>query len=157
MKNKYFLVWIFFLTRYGCVDSISGLYTNNRFIFWERPRHLPSFGKFCDFSWKTPKNHKISQNLEDGGAVLRIWMDCSCRGQKSNLHSHTLSGKKSRTKNIICSWRNLIFKIWNLSKISWNLAVSTTYAARYSYQLHTLGPLFWVVIISFLPIWNTKY
>ena len=50
------------------------------------------------------------------------------------LPDHTLIGKKSRQKNIIFLWRNSISKMWNLSRISWNLAVTTTYAARSSYE-----------------------
>ena len=39
----------------------------------------------------------------------------SHRCQKTDIHEHTLSGKKSRSKNIILSWRKLISK-----KICWN-------------------------------------
>ena len=34
-----------------------------------------------------------------------------CRCQKLNIHTHTLSGKKTRTKNIILWWRKLCSKI----------------------------------------------
>ena len=39
-----------------------------------------------------------------------IYLTWSRRCQKSNLQIHTLTGKKSRTKNIILSWRKVILK-----------------------------------------------
>ena len=62
------------------------------------------------------KNHKIFQNLKDGCAVLLGFFSDICRVHFWTLLNHTLSGKKSRPKNIIFSWRNLIFKMWNLSR-----------------------------------------
>ena len=39
-------------------------------------------------------------------------LGCVYRAQKSKEENHTLARKKIRTKNIIFSLRNLIFKCW---------------------------------------------
>ena len=56
------------------------------------------------------------------------------RAHFRTLHNHTLSRKKSRSKNIIFSWRNSIFKMWNLKRISCNSPSINTFSREASYK-----------------------
>ena len=64
--------------------------------------------------------------------IWEISLGSRHRAHFRTIHSHTLSGKKSRPKNIIFSWRNSIFKMWNLNKISCNSPSSYTFSRRAS-------------------------
>ena len=76
------------------------------------------FWKILWFSLSFKENLKIFPNLEDGWAYPAPAVSDICRVHFLTQPNHTLSGKQSRPKNIIFSWRNSIFKMWNLSRIS---------------------------------------
>ena len=64
-----------------------------------------------------------------------LW-HCRAHFRTLTLRNHNVSGKKSRSKNNIFSWRNLISKMWNLSKNSWNPPSSAIFSRRPSNGKH---------------------
>ena len=88
------------------------------------------FACFLIFSKKTQNYSKTGKMT---GPFCQFLGDAHCRPHFWTLHIHTLPGKKSRPKNIIFSWNNSIFKMWNLNRIPYNLPSSDTFSRRASY------------------------